>query len=52
LVTAGPFAETKEQLGGCYIVTCDGIEEAAALAAKVPDAQMGSVEVRSVRELA
>ena len=50
LTTDGPFAETKEQLGGLYIVKCDSIEEAAEWAAKIPEAQDGTVEVRPIIE--
>src|SRR5439155_9427905 len=46
LITDGPFAETKEQLGGFYIVNCKDQDEALAMAAKLPDAQYGSIEVR------
>ena len=48
MTTDGPFAETKEQLGGLYIVKCDTIEEAAQWAAKIPEAQHGTVEVRPI----
>ena len=48
LVTDGPFAETKEQLGGYYVVDVDSEEEALRWAAKVPSAPYGSVEVRQV----
>jgi hypothetical protein len=52
LVTDGPFAETKERLGGYYLVNAESIEEAAALAAKIPSARLGgSVEVRQVLEM-
>jgi hypothetical protein len=46
LTTDGPFAETKEQLGGYYVFDCKNLDEAIALAAKIPGAQRGSVEVR------
>jgi hypothetical protein len=46
LVSDGPFVETKEALGGYYLLECDGIEEAVALAAKIPGAADGAVEVR------
>jgi hypothetical protein len=46
VVTDGPFAETREQLGGYYVLDCDSIEEAVALAAKIPAAQHGTIEVR------
>jgi hypothetical protein len=48
LVTDGPFAETKEQLGGYYILECDNIDEALGYAAKIPAAEQGSIEVRPV----
>jgi hypothetical protein len=46
IVTDGPFAETREQLGGYYVLDCDSIDEALALAAKIPAAQHGTIEVR------
>jgi hypothetical protein len=46
VVTDGPFAETREQLGGYYVLDCDSIDEAVALAAKIPAAQHGTIEVR------
>ena len=48
LLTDGPFAETKEQLGGYYVVECDDLDQALALAARIPDAATGCVEVRPV----
>jgi hypothetical protein len=51
LTTDGPFAETKEQLGGFYIVECNDLDEAIAVAARIPDARGGSVEVRPVMEM-
>ena len=48
VVTDGPFAETKEQLGGFYIVEADTVDEALAWAAKIPGARHGSIEVRPV----
>ncbi len=50
MATDGPFAETKEQLGGFYLVECDNIDEAMEIAAKIPAAPHGSVEVRPVME--
>jgi hypothetical protein len=50
-VTDGPFAETKEQLGGFYILDCDDLDEAIAFARKLPAAEHGSVEVRPVWEV-
>ena len=47
-VTDGPFLETKEQLGGFYLLDCNSLDEAIDLAAKIPGAQFGSVEVRPV----
>jgi hypothetical protein len=47
-VTDGPFAETKEQLGGYYLVEANDADEAAAIAAKVPWARFGSIEVRPI----
>ena len=48
LTTDGPFAETKEQLGGYYLVEAGTPEEAAAIAAKIPAARFGSIEVRPI----
>ena len=50
VVTDGPFAETKEQLGGYYLLECRDLDEAVEWAAKVPGAQSGSVEVRPVMD--
>ena len=49
--TDGPFAETKEVLGGYYIVDVKDLDRALELAAKIPDARTGSVEVRPVLEM-
>ena len=46
VTTDGPFAETKEQLGGYFVVDCDDIDQAITLAARIPAARHGSVEVR------
>lgn len=51
-VTDGPFAETKEQLAGFYLIDAKDLNEAIQLAAKIPPARVGSVEIRPVRELA
>jgi len=48
LTTDGPFAETREQLGGYYLVEAKDLDEATAIAAKIPTAKYGSVEVRPV----
>jgi hypothetical protein len=46
LVTDGPFAETREQLGGYYLVEAEDLDQAIALAARVPSAKTGTIEVR------
>ena len=48
LLSDGPFAETKEQLGGFYLLECANLDEAIEWAAKIPGAATGSVEVRPV----
>lgn len=50
-ITDGPFAETKEQLAGFYLVEARDLNEAIQLASKIPPAREGSIEVRPVREL-
>ncbi len=50
VTTHGPFAETKEQLGGFYLIECENLDEAIEWAAKCPDARFGSIEVRPVME--
>ena len=50
-LTDGPFAETKEQLAGFYLIDARDLNEAIQLAAKIPPARVGSIEVRPVREL-
>jgi len=50
-ITDGPFAETKEQLAGFYLLDARDLNEAIAMASKIPPAREGSVEVRPVREL-
>ena len=50
-VTDGPFAETKEQLAGFYLVDARDLNEAIQMASKIPPAREGSIEVRPVREL-
>jgi hypothetical protein len=47
----GPFAETKEVLGGYYLVECANLDRALELAARIPDVTSGAVEVRPVQEL-
>jgi len=51
LLTDGPFAETKEQLAGFYLVEARDLNEAIQLAAGIPAARVGSVEVRPIRQL-
>jgi hypothetical protein len=50
-VTDGPFAETKEQLAGFYLIEARDLNEAIQVASKIPPAREGSIEVRPVREL-
>jgi hypothetical protein len=50
-ITDGPFAETKEQLAGFYLIEARDLNEAIQVAAKIPPAREGSIEVRPVREL-
>jgi hypothetical protein len=51
LVTDGPFAETKEQLGGFYLLKCKDLDEAIDCAAAIPGARFGSIEIRPIWEL-
>ncbi|HEX8953198.1 MAG TPA: YciI family protein [Polyangia bacterium] len=48
LTTDGPFAETKEQLGGYYLIEAKDLDEAMAMAAKIPSARIGSIEIRPI----
>ncbi len=48
LTTDGPFAETKEQLGGYYLVEARNLDEAIAMAGRIPGARTGSIEVRPI----
>jgi hypothetical protein len=50
-MTDGPFAETKEQLAGFYLIDAKDLNEAIQVASKIPPARVGSVEVRPIREL-
>ena len=50
-VTDGPFTETKECLAGFYLIEAGDLDEAVQIASKIPPAQVGSIEVRPVREL-
>src|SRR5476649_683983 len=47
----GPFAETKEQVGGYFVVDCKDLDEAIEVAAKIPGAKFGSIEVRPIWEM-
>jgi hypothetical protein len=51
-ITDGPFAETKETLAGFYLIDARDLNEAIQIAAKIPPARVGCVEVRPIRELA
>ena len=50
--TDGPFAETREQLGGYYMIEAKNLDEATAIAARIPSARYGSIEVRPVWPMA
>jgi hypothetical protein len=50
-LTDGPFAETREQLGGYYLINAKDLDEACAIAARIPSAKLGSIEVRPVHEM-
>lgn len=50
-VTDGPFAETREQLGGYFLIEADGLEQAIAVAAQIPGARIGAIEIRPVVEV-
>ena len=52
VLTDGPFAETKEQIGGFYVIECRDLDEAIDWAAKLPHAEMGTTEIRPVLEYA
>jgi hypothetical protein len=52
IVTDGPFAETREQLGGFYLIDATDLDDAIAIASRVPVARLGTVEIRPVFELA
>lgn len=51
VVTDGPFAETREQLGGYFLVEAGGLDEAIEIASRIPGAKWGTVEVRPVMEI-
>jgi hypothetical protein len=52
LVTDGPFAETREQLGGYFLIEASDLDEAIAIAGRIPMARRGTVEIRPVVEVA
>lgn len=51
LTTDGPFAETKEQLAGFYLLDCKDLDEAIKWASQIPDASIGSIEIRPVLDM-
>jgi hypothetical protein len=51
LVTDGPFAETREQIGGYFLIDAQSLDEAIDIAGRIPGARIGTVEVRPVREV-
>jgi hypothetical protein len=51
VIADGPFAETKEQIAGFFVVDCKDLDEAIEVAAKIPAAQYGTIEVRPVWEM-
>src|SRR5215467_12642699 len=51
LVTDGPFAETREQLGGYYLIDANDLDEAISIAERIPGARWGTVEIRPVLEI-
>ena len=52
LVTDGPFAETHEQLGGYFLIEAENLDEATSIAAQIPSARTGTIEVRPLVEVA
>jgi hypothetical protein len=51
LVTDGPFAETREQLGGYYLINAKNLDDAIAIAGRIPAATVGTIEIRPVMEI-
>jgi hypothetical protein len=51
LVTDGPFAETREQLGGFYLIDAKNLDEAIAIATRIPPARKGTIEIRPIMEI-
>ena len=52
VVTDGPFAETREQLGGYYVIEAKDLDEAIAIAERIPPARVGTIEIRPLMEIA
>jgi hypothetical protein len=52
MITDGPFAETREQLGGFFLINAKDLSEAAGIAGRIPSARTGAIEVRPVMEMA
>jgi hypothetical protein len=52
LVTDGPFAETREQLGGYFLIDAKDLDEALGIAARIPAARFGTIEIRPIMEIA
>jgi len=50
-ITDGPFAETREQLGGYYLINAKNLDEATAIAARIPSAKTGSIEIRPIWDM-
>ena len=51
VITDGPFAETKEQLGGYFLIDVENLDEAIAVAARIPGARRGTAEIRPLRDM-
>ena len=51
IITDGPFAETREQLGGYFLIDAKDLDEAISIAARIPGARLGTVEIRPVMEI-
>ena len=51
IITDGPFAETREQLGGYFLIDAQDLDEAISIAARIPGARLGTVEIRPVMEI-
>ena len=51
MITDGPFAETKEQLGGYFLVECENLDQAIEIASRLPTAEFGTIEVRPIWQM-